>query len=61
MTQWGSETGLSVLEGLAELYTALVWESTILLALCSEDVSCDFNKDDIEKLLSPDIKSVRRK
>lgn len=37
MTHWGSELGLQVLAGLSRLYTSLVWESTVLLALCSED------------------------
>lgn len=39
--------------GLAELYTALVWESTLLLAYCSEDLipgECDFTKENIERL-----------
>ena len=37
VSNWGSELGLSVLKGLSKLYTSLVWESNILLALCSED------------------------
>ncbi|KAG1657518.1 E3 ubiquitin-protein ligase HUWE1 [Nymphon striatum] len=35
INHWGSELGLKVLKGLSKLYTALVWESTILLALCN--------------------------
>lgn len=53
LQHWGSEEGLVVLKGLAELYTSLVWESTLLLALCSDDVipaDCDFGKEDMEKL-----------
>ena len=37
VNNWGSELGLNVLRGLSKLYTSLVWESNILLALCSED------------------------
>nr|XP_023021300.1 E3 ubiquitin-protein ligase HUWE1-like [Leptinotarsa decemlineata] len=50
---WGSEQGLKVLKGLADLYTSLVWESTLLLAYCSDDLlpsDCDFTREDIEKL-----------
>ena len=53
---WGSELGLQVLQGLSRLYTSLVWESTILLALCSEDTlppGCEFGKSDMDKLLPP--------
>lgn len=56
LQHWGSEEGLEVLKGLAELYTSLVWESTLLLALCSDDaipVDCDFGKEDMEKLNIP--------
>ena len=37
VSHWGSELGLAVLAGLSRLYTSLVWESTVLLALCSEE------------------------
>lgn len=50
---WGSELGLSVLKALSELYVSLVWESTLLLALCSDDIlppGSDFGKEDMEKL-----------
>lgn len=59
MTHWGSELGLSVLNGLAELYTSLVWESTLLLALCSDDIippGCKFGKEDMEKLLPSEMR-----
>jgi hypothetical protein len=59
MTHWGSELGLSVLNGLAELYTSLVWESTLLLALCSDDIippGCKFGREDMEKLLPSEMK-----
>jgi len=54
---WGSELGLSVLAGLSRLYTSLVWESTVLLALCSEDTlppDCMFGRQDMEKLVPTD-------
>ncbi|XP_056645575.1 E3 ubiquitin-protein ligase HUWE1 isoform X1 [Diorhabda sublineata] len=53
LQHWGSEVGLKVLKGLANLYTSLVWESTLLLAYCSDDLlpsDCDFTREDIEKL-----------
>lgn len=56
---WGSDVGLEVLRSLAELYTALVWESTLLLALCSDDTipeGCDFGKEDLDKLIPPEAK-----
>jgi hypothetical protein len=59
MTHWGSELGLGVLNGLAELYTSLVWESTLLLALCSDDIippGCKFGKEDMEKLLPSEMR-----
>jgi len=57
VTHWGSELGLSVLSGLSRLYTSLVWESTVLLALCSEDTlpqDCMFGRQDMEKLVPAD-------
>ncbi|XP_060516281.1 E3 ubiquitin-protein ligase HUWE1 isoform X2 [Cylas formicarius] len=53
LQSWGTDEGIKVLKGLADLYTSLVWESTLLLAYCSEDLipsQCDFTKEDIEKL-----------
>lgn len=51
LQSWGSEEGLRVIKGLADLYTSLVWESTLLLAYCSEEyVPSDFTREDIEKL-----------
>ena len=57
VSHWGSDLGLMVLKGLSKLYTSLVWESTVLLAFCSEDIlpsDCDFGKADLEKLLPKD-------
>ncbi|UYV80320.1 HUWE1 [Cordylochernes scorpioides] len=54
-SQWGSELGLSVLKQLSHLYTSLVWESTILLALCSENTlpaGCQFGRHQLEKLVN---------
>ena len=54
VTHWGSELGLTVLAGLSRLYTSLVWESTVLLALCSEDTlpaDCMFGRQDMDKLV----------
>lgn len=59
INQWGTDLGLRVLAGLTKLYTSLVWESTVLLALCSDDglpAGCLFGKEDTEKLLPPDLK-----
>lgn len=53
LQHWGHDEGMLVLQGLADLYTALVWESTLLLALCSDDVipsDCDFGREDMERL-----------
>ncbi|XP_048517112.1 E3 ubiquitin-protein ligase HUWE1 isoform X3 [Dendroctonus ponderosae] len=53
LQHWGKKEGAKVLKGLAELYTALVWESTLLLAYCSDDLipsECDFTRESIEKL-----------
>lgn len=57
MDNWGSDLGLEVLKGLSSLYNSLVWESTVLLALCNEDylpADCSFGRADLEKLLSKD-------
>ncbi|XP_064606987.1 E3 ubiquitin-protein ligase HUWE1-like isoform X3 [Liolophura sinensis] len=59
VSRWGSELGLQVLRGLSRLYTSLVWESTVLLALCSEDIlpaDSLFGKEDIEKLIPKELK-----
>lgn len=37
LDQWGNDTGLSVLSELGKLYYSLVWEGTVLLALCSDN------------------------
>lgn len=53
VTHWGNETGIAVLTKLSQLYTSLVWESTVLLALCSESTSqasWQFGKHQLDKL-----------
>ncbi|KAG8244817.1 E3 ubiquitin-protein ligase huwe1 [Homalodisca vitripennis] len=55
INNWGSELGLTVLAQLADLYSALVWESTVLLALCSEDSNREFSKEEIFKYCPPSM------
>jgi len=60
VSHWGSELGLQVLGSLSKLYTSLVWESTVLLALCSEDTlpaDSAFGKADMEKLVPQEAPS----
>lgn len=55
ITHWGSKLGLTVLQGLSRLYTSLVWESTVLLALCSEssaNANWQFGRHQLERLTS---------
>lgn len=55
VTHWGSELGIKVLQALSRLYTSLVWESTVLLALCSEsttNASWQFGRHQLERLAS---------
>lgn len=57
VSHWGSELGLKVLNGLSQLYTSLVWESTVLLALCSEDIlppGCQFGRADMDRIIPKD-------
>lgn len=60
LTKWGQDTryGKKLLKNLVQLYTALVWESTLLLALCTDDIfpqGCEFGKEDINKLPSDNV------
>ena len=55
VTHWGTDVGIEVLRKLSELYTSLVWESTVLLALCSEATATatwQFGRHQMEKLSS---------
>ncbi|KAK4337308.1 hypothetical protein RND71_043594 [Anisodus tanguticus] len=45
ISHWGSELGQAVLKELGLLYTSLVWESTILLAFCSENNNNNINSN----------------
>lgn len=63
ISHWGSELGLSVLKGLSSLYTSLVWESTVLLALCSDNAlpaDCQFGRQQLEKLLPKDLSKLEK-
>jgi E3 ubiquitin-protein ligase HUWE1 len=57
VSEWGSTRGLPVLRDLANLYLNLVWESTVLLALCSGEYqpkSNDFARSDLDRLIPPE-------
>ena len=63
INHWGSELGLQVLEGLSKLYTSLVWESTVLLAFCSEDIlplNSEFGRADLERLIPKDLRDKEK-
>ncbi|XP_036082921.1 E3 ubiquitin-protein ligase HUWE1 isoform X15 [Rousettus aegyptiacus] len=60
VNQWGSQLGLSVLSKLSQLYCSLVWESTVLLSLCTPNSlpsGCEFGQADMQKLVPKDEKS----
>jgi len=63
VSNWGSKLGLQVLQGLSRLYLSLVWESSVLIALCSDNVlpaDCQFGTVDMMRVMSrADAKSVR--
>jgi len=63
VSHWGSKLGLQVLQGLLRLYLSLVWESSVLIALCSDNVlppDCRFGAVDIMRVMSrADAKSLR--
>jgi len=57
VTEWGSHDGLAVLRDLAKLYLNLVWESTVLLALCSGEYqpkANEFARSDLDRLIPPE-------
>lgn len=63
LMKWGQDTqfGKHLLKKLVNLYTALVWESTLLLALCTDDimpVGCNITQEEIEKIVPSDFKDV---
>uniref|UniRef100_A0A674AEY3 E3 ubiquitin-protein ligase HUWE1 n=1 Tax=Salmo trutta TaxID=8032 RepID=A0A674AEY3_SALTR len=59
VNQWGSQLGLSVLNKLSQLYCSLVWESTVLLSLCTPNSlppGCEFGQADMLKLVPKEEK-----
>uniref|UniRef100_A0A8C5SY30 HECT-type E3 ubiquitin transferase n=1 Tax=Laticauda laticaudata TaxID=8630 RepID=A0A8C5SY30_LATLA len=61
VNQWGSQLGLSVLSKLSQLYCSLVWESTVLLSLCTPNSlpsGCEFGQADMQKLVPKEEKSI---
>ncbi|TSP79491.1 E3 ubiquitin-protein ligase HUWE1 [Bagarius yarrelli] len=59
VNQWGSQLGLSVLNKLSQLYCSLVWESTVLLSLCTPNSlppGCEFGQVDMQKLVPKEEK-----
>uniref|UniRef100_A0A674D685 HECT, UBA and WWE domain containing E3 ubiquitin protein ligase 1 n=1 Tax=Salmo trutta TaxID=8032 RepID=A0A674D685_SALTR len=59
VNQWGSQLGLSVLNKLSQLYCSLVWESTVLLSLCTPNSlppGCEFGQADMQKLVPKEDK-----
>uniref|UniRef100_A0A4W6F1F5 HECT-type E3 ubiquitin transferase n=1 Tax=Lates calcarifer TaxID=8187 RepID=A0A4W6F1F5_LATCA len=59
VNQWGSQLGLSVLNKLSQLYCSLVWESTVLLSLCTPNSlppGCEFGQADMQKLVPKEEK-----
>ncbi|XP_064415282.1 E3 ubiquitin-protein ligase HUWE1 isoform X2 [Latimeria chalumnae] len=61
VNQWGSQLGLSVLNKLSQLYCSLVWESTVLLSLCtphSLPPGCEFGQTDMQKLIPKEEKAT---
>lgn len=62
MNHWGSELGLSVLKHLSDLYLALVWESSVLIALCSDSVipaDTGFGQADIQRVMARELKTMK--
>lgn len=63
LMKWGQDNnhGMFLLKKLVMLYTGLVWESTLLLALCTDDIippGSEFGKDEMEKLGASDLKNI---
>ncbi|XP_043357429.1 E3 ubiquitin-protein ligase HUWE1 isoform X1 [Dermochelys coriacea] len=61
VNQWGSHLGLSVLSKLSQLYCSLVWESTVLLSLCTPNslpTGCEFGQADMQKLVPKEEKTA---
>ncbi|KAG8447780.1 hypothetical protein GDO86_015044 [Hymenochirus boettgeri] len=61
VNQWGSQLGLNVLNKLSQLYCSLVWESTVLLSLCTPNSlpsGCEFGQADMQKLSPKEEKAA---
>ncbi|KAE8583282.1 hypothetical protein XENTR_v10020474 [Xenopus tropicalis] len=61
VNQWGSQLGLNVLNKLSQLYCSLVWESTVLLSLCTPNSlppGCEFGQADMQKLAPKEEKAT---
>ncbi|XP_041430845.1 E3 ubiquitin-protein ligase HUWE1-like isoform X3 [Xenopus laevis] len=61
VNQWGSQLGLNVLNKLSQLYCSLVWESTVLLSLCTPNSlppGCEFGQADMQKLAPKEEKAA---
>uniref|UniRef100_A0A8C5R785 HECT-type E3 ubiquitin transferase n=1 Tax=Leptobrachium leishanense TaxID=445787 RepID=A0A8C5R785_9ANUR len=61
VNQWGSQLGLNVLNKLSQLYCSLVWESTVLLSLCTPNslpTGCEFGQADMQKLAPKEEKAA---
>ncbi|XP_063792488.1 E3 ubiquitin-protein ligase HUWE1 isoform X10 [Pseudophryne corroboree] len=61
VNQWGSQLGLNVLNKLSQLYCSLVWESTVLLSLCTPNSlpsGCEFGQADMQKLAPKEEKTA---
>ncbi|XP_064359499.1 E3 ubiquitin-protein ligase HUWE1 isoform X2 [Dromaius novaehollandiae] len=61
VNQWGSQLGLSALGKLSQLYCSLVWESTVLLSLCTPNSlppGCEFGQADMQKLVPKEEKAA---
>uniref|UniRef100_A0A8C4SA71 E3 ubiquitin-protein ligase HUWE1 n=1 Tax=Erpetoichthys calabaricus TaxID=27687 RepID=A0A8C4SA71_ERPCA len=61
VNQWGSQLGLNVLNKLSQLYCSLVWESTVLLSLCTPNSlppGCEFGQADMQKLVPKEEKGM---
>lgn len=53
INHWGAELGIETLKKLCHLYSALVWESSVLLVLCTQEKlsdECELLKKDLQKL-----------
>ena len=59
VSSWGSDRGLAVLRDLSRLYTSIVWESTVLMALCTQNsLPADslFAREDMNRLLENKVR-----